>query len=187
MTRTPKHDQIQADQIGTNSMSAGYDEQRDITIESVDTRPSAVNRTVDEVTTTSRVAADALVAALVGIALVTVGLIAVVRAGLTPPLQEPVVSVVGFGHTALLAVLEIAIGIALLSSGAARSRGAEVFSGAMLFVGGVVGAVQTDSFTRNFALESTWAGLLAFAGAIVVLAALLLPRVTRQSTRVDRA
>jgi hypothetical protein len=147
--------------------------------------PGVVNRTFDQVTTTSKVAADALFAALIGIGLVTIGLIAVVRAGLSVPLREPTVSVVGFGHTALLGVLEILIGVALLSSGAARSRGGEVFAGAVLFVGGIVGAVQTKSFTRNFALESTWAGLLAFAGAVVVLAALLLPRVTRQSTRVQ--
>jgi hypothetical protein len=92
------------------------------------------------------------------------------------------VQVVGFSHTTTLGLIEIAIGLALLLSAATRSRSGEVFFGAVLGIAGFVGAVQTSSFKRTLALESSMAWLAVFAGVVVVLAAMMLPRYARQST-----
>lgn len=129
---------------------------------------------------------DAVVAAVVGLVLLITGLIVVVRAGLDGPLSQPVVSVLGFAHTATLGVVEVLAGVCLLASGAARSRGAAMFFGLAVAVAGFVGAVQTSSFSTSLALESAWAWWCVVAGAIVVLAALLLPRFARSSTVVER-
>ncbi len=55
----------------------------------------------------------------------------------------------------------------------------------MLGVGGVVGAVQTDSFRRSLALESGFAWLVVISAAVIVLVSLLMPRMARTSTRVE--
>jgi len=130
-----------------------------------------------------RYAFDSFVVGVIGLALTIVGLIAMARAGLDGPMNQPVVSVIGFNHTATLGVLEAAIGICLLISAAATSRSAATFFGIVLGIGGVVGAVQTDSFKGNLALESGLAWLAVIAAIIVVVVSLVMPR---KVTRVDR-
>lgn len=134
----------------------------------------------------SRFEPDAIVAALVGLALLLLGLIAITRAGFDGEMSDPVVEVLGFTHTTTLGLIEIAIGVCLLIAGATRSRSGALFFGAILGVAGFVGAVQTESFDTSLALESSMAWLAALAGLIVVLAALMLPRFARQSTVIEQ-
>lgn len=133
----------------------------------------------------SRYAPDAIIAALAGLVLLVVGLIAIVRGGFDGPMSTPVVSVLGFTHTTTLGLIEIAIGLCLLLSGAARSRTGEVFFGAVLGIGAFVGAVQTDSFKKSLALESGMAWLAVCGAVVVVLSAMLMPRFARQSTTIS--
>ena len=139
-----------------------------------------------EVSTTygSRFAPDSVVAALVGLGLLLSGLIVIIRAGFDGPMAEPVIDFLGFNHTATLGLIEIAIGLCLLISGASRSRSGGIFFGAVLAVAGFVGAVQTSSFEKSLALESSMAWLAVLAGAIVVLAALMMPRFAKDSTTI---
>ncbi|MEY2444674.1 MAG: hypothetical protein QOE00_1254 [Ilumatobacteraceae bacterium] len=132
----------------------------------------------------ARFAPDAVIASLVGLVLLVIGLIAMVRGGFDGPMSIPVVSVLGFTHTTTLGVIEAAIGLCLLLSGAARSRTGELFFGAVLGIGAFVGAVQTASFKKSLALESALAWLFVFAAIIVVLSAMLMPRFARNSTTI---
>ena len=132
----------------------------------------------------SRFAPDAVIAAVVGLVILVVGLIAIIRGGFDGPMSDPIVQVVGFTHTTTLGLIEIAIGLALLLSGATRSRSGEIFFGAVLGIGGFVGAVQAESFDTSLALESSMAWLAVVAAVIVVLAALMLPRYARHSTTI---
>ncbi|HYN32714.1 MAG TPA: hypothetical protein VES40_08820 [Ilumatobacteraceae bacterium] len=135
------------------------------------------------VTSIRRFAPDALIAALVGLVLTVVGLIAIVRAGIDEPVEQPVVEVLGFAHTAWLGMIELVIGLGLLLSGAAQSRSGAIFFGSVLGIGGFVGAVQEESFAESLALESSFAWLCVVAGVIVVVAALIVPRtVSRRDT-----
>jgi len=131
-------------------------------------------------------APDSIISSLVGLVMLVVGLIAIVRGGFDGPMSTPVVQVMGFTHTTTLGLLEIFAGLALLLSGATRSRPAEMFFGTVIGVAAFVGAVQTDSFRHSLALESSMAWLVVIAAAAVVLAALLMPRFARQSTTVER-
>jgi hypothetical protein len=133
----------------------------------------------------SAYAPDAIVTAIVGLVLLITGLIAVARAGINSPLSDPVVSVLGFTHTATLGLVEAGLGLCLLASGAARSRSAALFFGLVLGVAGFVGAVQTSSFRTSLALESAMAWLCVAAAAVVILATLLLPRFVRRTTVVE--
>jgi asparagine N-glycosylation enzyme membrane subunit Stt3 len=127
-------------------------------------------------------APDAIVAALVGLFVLLVGLLAVTRGGFDGPMDTPVVSVLGFTHTTALGLIEIVIGGSLLLSGATRSRSAAQFFGSVLGIAAFVGAVQTESFRNNLALESGLAWLMVIGGLMVVLSALLLPRYVQRST-----
>jgi hypothetical protein len=143
----------------------------------------AFERQVRTMSGSSRYAPDAVIAALVGLVLLVIGLIAIVRGGFSGPMSDPVVNVLGFTHTTTLGLIEIGLGVCLLVSGTTRSRAGAMFFGGVLGVAGFVGAVQTKSFHTALALESSMTWLAVVAGVVVVLAALLLPRfATRSST-----
>ncbi len=133
----------------------------------------------------SRFAPDAIVAAIAGLVILVVGLIAIVRGGFDGEMSDPVVEVLGFAHTTVLGLIEIAIGGALLISGATRSRSGEIFFGSVLGIAGFVGAVQSESFVESLALESSMAWLAVLTAVVVVLCALLLPRYARSSTTIE--
>jgi hypothetical protein len=99
-----------------------------------------------------------------------------------------VVEVLGFTHTAILGLIEIGFGICLLLSAVTLSRAGATFFGALLGIGAFVGAVQTDSFRRTLALESSFAWLLVVAAIVIILVSALVPRllVARTTTYVER-
>jgi hypothetical protein len=129
-----------------------------------------------------RFAPDAVIAALVGLVLLVIGLLAVVRGGFDGPMEDPVVEVLGFTHTTTLGLIEIVLGTCLLISGASSWRGGALFFGSVLAIGGFVGAVQTESFVTDLALESSFAWLATIAGVVVALSALLMPRYLTRSS-----
>jgi hypothetical protein len=132
--------------------------------------------------TTTRFAPDSLIAAGAGVVLLLFGLVAIARGGFDGPMSDPIVKVLGFGHTTSLGLIEIGFGLALLIAGVTTSRGAAIFFGATLAIAAFVGAVQTDSFDERLGLESSFAWLMVALGSLVVLAGLLLPRIERSST-----
>lgn len=137
------------------------------------------------VSTGRRYAFDAVIVGIVGIVLVLIGLIAVIRAGVDGPMDQPIVEVLGFTHTATLGIIEAALGLMLLLCAATASRGGSVFFGLVLGIGGFIGAVQTSSFRKTLALESGHAWLMVVLGVIVVLVSLLMPRMVTRTDRVE--
>ena len=139
--------------------------------------PSSVaSRDVVRTTSSRKFAVDSMIAALVGTFLLVIGMLAMLRAGLGGTLRLPVVEVLGFTHTAVLGIAETAIGLMLLIAGASQSRSGALFLGVVLAIAGFIGAVQIDSFKKYWALEKSFAWLVAIAGLAVALAALLVPR-----------
>jgi hypothetical protein len=132
-----------------------------------------------------RFAFDSVIVGIVGLAATILGLIAVTRAGVDSPINDPVVKVLGFTHTATLGFIEAGIGVCLLICAAATARAAAVFFGLVLGVGAVVGAVQTDSFRKSLALQSGLAWVAVVAAVVVVLVSLLVPRMATRTTRVE--
>ncbi len=128
---------------------------------------------------------DAIIAGLVGLALLLMGLIVVTRGGFDGEMSDPVFEVLGFTHTTTLGLIEVGLGLCLLIAGATRSRSGAAFFGAVLGIAGFVGAVQNDSFNDSLALESSMGWLAVVAGVVVVLTALMLPRFGRRSTVIE--
>ena len=129
-----------------------------------------------------RYAVDSVIVGVVGLALTIIGLLAITRAGVHGPMDDPVVKVIGFTHTATLGLIEAGIGVVLLICAASTSRAASIFFGLVLGVGALIGALQTDSFDRSLALESGFAWLAVIAAIVVVMASFLVPRVVTRST-----
>ena len=133
---------------------------------------------------TRRFAPDAVIAALVGLVLLVVGLLAIVRGGFDGPMETPVVEVLGFTHTTTLGLIEAFVGVCLLIAGVTSSRAGALFFGSVLGIAAFVGAVQTESFVEPLALESGHAWLMVVAALAVVVSALLMPRFVTRSTTV---
>jgi len=152
--------------------------------EVVDAGPAVVHRRV-ATSSGRRFAIDSVIVGIVGLALVIVGLIAVTRAGVDGSMQEPVVHVIGFTHTALLGLIEVGIGLCLLIAAAATSKSAAIFFGLVLGVAGIVGAVQSESFRNSLALQSGLAWIAVIAAVVVVLVSLVIPRLATQTTRIE--
>lgn len=131
------------------------------------------------------IALDSIVAGAAGVVILVVGLLAVVRAGVDGPMDQPVVEVAGFTHTATLGAIEVVLGLALLIAAASRSRAACAFWGVVLGIAGFVGGVQSESFTDSLAIESSMAWWLMATGIVVFAAAALLPRRTHTASTVD--
>ena len=146
-----------------------------------------VASTVARRTMTRHLYPDAIVAGAVGLVILVVGLLAMVRAGLGGDLREPVVQVLGFSHTAILAIIEVGLGAALLIAGATASRSGALFLGTAAAVAGFIGAVQTKSFVTSLALEASLAWWVCVAGVAVALMALVVPRWYTRSTQVRAA
>jgi len=145
---------------------------------------AAVRHDVHQVARSSqqRYAVDSIIVGVVGLALTVIGLLAITRAGVHGPMDEPVVKVIGFTHTAALGLIEAGMGLVLLICAASTSRAASIFFGLVLGIGSLVGALQTDSFDRSLALESGLAWLAVIAAIVVILASFLVPRVVTRST-----
>lgn len=183
LSEGPSHERTDTVVQTPTAVNAGRVESADSRVDVV----APVSRGQVRTASSSRFAPDAVVAALVGLVLLVVGLIAIVRGGFSGPMSEPVVKVLGFTHTTTLGLIDVGLGACLLIAGAARSRSGELFFAGVAGIAGFVGAVQTKSFKTSLALESSMAWLIVAAAVVVVLAALLLPRFAKYSTTIEQS
>jgi hypothetical protein len=189
----PVSDPVETEVTTVNAATSPHDTHLTEVVEAPVVEPATMVPTVvPMVTTTGTVrtsyarsfAPDAIASAVVGLFILLIGLLAITRGGFDGPMNTPVVRVLGFTHTTSLGLIEVVIGLCLLFSGATRSRSASLFFGSVLGIGAFVGAVQTDSFRKNLALESGFAWVMVLSAVVVVLAALLLPRYVQRSMTV---
>jgi hypothetical protein len=130
------------------------------------------------------VAPGQIVSAIVGVGFVAMGVVAVARAGLDTPLSEPVVNVLGYTHTAWLGLIEIGVGLLLMLAGLnSFARAASVVLGTMLVVAGVLIQAIPEDLPRELALDEDMGMPLVVVGAIVALAAMILPAWRTRSVR----
>ena len=118
-----------------------------------------------------------VVSAIVGAVLVAFGIFAVARAGLDGRLDDPRVEVLGLSHTALIGLIEIAVGAVLVLC--AFGYGTRVLSGLLglgLLVAGLVLLAEPGDLVADLNTESQLGWLGVITGGVLVLAALLAPR-----------
>jgi hypothetical protein len=113
----------------------------------------------------SRWGLGSAVVLLAGAALAVLGVVAAGRTGIDDTWYRPVAAVAGLRHTALLAGLEVGVGVLLVIAGLAGARGGAALvciTGAMA---AGVAAIEPELVADELALERWWAVALAAAGA----------------------
>lgn len=113
----------------------------------------------------SRWGLGSVVVLLAGAALAVLGVVAAARTGIDDTWYRPVAVVAGLRHTALLAGLEVGVGLLLVIAGLAGARGGAALvciTGAMA---AGVAAIEPELVADELALERWWAIALAAAGA----------------------
>jgi hypothetical protein len=126
-----------------------------------------------------------VLAVLLSIVLGVVGAVALARAGLDGPLDEPVVEVAGFTHTALLGLVELGMALVLLIAGLSRDRGAILFVSILFGVASLVAAIEPTVGGGALAVERAWAWLMVVSFGLVALVAAVVPAIWRSSDRVE--
>lgn len=117
-----------------------------------------------------------LVSFVAGAALVVIGVIAVLRAGVDGSLSRPTVDVLTYDHTAWLGIAEIGLGLLLMLAGSgAWGRPLSVLLGAATVIAGVLVNAEIDEMPEELGLEKNYGWALIALGAIVTLAAMALP------------
>jgi hypothetical protein len=138
-----------------------------------------------EVVRTRAFSVGQLLSMLVGAALIVLGVFALIATGLDTPLDQPVESVMGYDHTPMLGILEVAAG-ALLVVFSLRPGGRWLVAivGLALVLGGLLILGELDWTVENLAAEQGYAWIPIGAGLIAILAAVLTPRRHQRMTGV---
>jgi len=127
-----------------------------------------------------------LLAGVAGVGLLVLGLVAVLRGGLGGAIDDPVVEVLGFTHTPLLGLVEIGMGLLLIAGAASASRGLLSLLGVVAVVGGAVAVSEPAQLQARLAVERSFGWIWVIGGAVITLAAWLLPVYDRQTRREHR-
>lgn len=136
--------------------------------------------TVQTVRTTTVVPA-AIIAGIIGVALLVLGGITAARAGLDGALDEPIVTVAGYTATALLGLIELGFGLFLVIAALSRMQSTILFFGIAGFVAALVAVFQPTVGGGALAIERGLALWFTVAMIAVVVSALL-PTVRRRSS-----
>ena len=158
-----------------------------VVAEPVATMPAPVSQAASVQTVRSMtVDPSAIIAGIVGVALLVLGGITAARAGFDGPFDESDVMVAGYSATALLGLIEIGFGLFLVLAAVSRSQGAILFVGIIGLVASLVAVFEPPARDGALALERGLAVWFAIAMAIVVISALI-PSIRRRSSvrRVD--
>jgi lysylphosphatidylglycerol synthetase-like protein (DUF2156 family) len=119
-----------------------------------------------------------VLAVAAGVALVLVGIVALVRTGIDSTWYDPVVTVVGVDHTAALGAVEVGVGALLVLAGLAHARAVAALVALVAGVAAAVVAIEPDTIDRDVALDRGFATALAVAGVTLALALVMAPRRT---------
>ncbi len=124
---------------------------------------------------------------LAGAAALAFGIVAVARTGLDGSLSQPVDSVLGWNHTALLGLFEIGAGVLMVLGGLRAGgrwlgglAGLAVIAGGILILGRLQWTIDRLGAERDFGWVAIVVGAVAVVGAAI-------PRIRRRAATVIRS
>ncbi|MCW2974402.1 MAG: hypothetical protein JWN72_2675 [Thermoleophilia bacterium] len=125
------------------------------------------------------------IALVVGILYLVIGGIALARTGFSFDALDKA-DVAGLGHTVWMGLATLVYGLMVLGAGAlpGADRGGLVFAGILGIAGGIVIAVQWESFERVLGVDQTNGVIYALTGAVLLVTAMVAP-VYRSRGRAD--
>lgn len=119
-----------------------------------------------------------LVALVFGILYLILGVAVLAKAGINANgFTSTHVDVLGFGHTPMMGVIELAFGLLLIMAGAVpgAGRGLMAFLGALALGFGVVVLVQQAAMFDSFGVRDANGWLYTFSGIVTLVAAVAAP------------
>jgi hypothetical protein len=118
--------------------------------------------------------------------LLLMGAITLARAGLDGDMAVPVVSVLGFTHTAWLGFLELAFGLLLLLGGLSPAvRDLGLAMGIVTLLAGILIVIEPSAPPAELAIERSYGWLLIVLGAVAAVGGLLPGGRVRRWRRAD--
>lgn len=115
-----------------------------------------------------------IMSAIGGLLFIAFGIFAVARAGLSGPLSDPAVDVLGLQHTAAIGLIEVGVGtVLLLCATSPATRILSSLIGIALIVAGLVLLAGYDGLLSELNTESSF-GWLPLGAGIVLFAATLI-------------
>jgi hypothetical protein len=119
-----------------------------------------------------------IVALVIGAVLTVLGGVALARTGLNiGDLDGARTQVMGLEHTALLALIELIVGVVLIAAGAVPGapRGAMSFVGAVLLLFGLIVAIEPSGTHRAFGTTTGHGWFWAILGVVLLGTAMVAP------------
>lgn len=127
----------------------------------------------DTQTVSRRFPASSLVGAIIGAALLVIGIVVLLRGDVTGSWTDPLVSILGLDHTPLLGLAEVATGALLLIAALTGSRPLLVFFSAAMMIFGVVVLVQHESLVDDLGVQSAHGYWALGLGALLLVVTLM--------------
>jgi uncharacterized membrane protein HdeD (DUF308 family) len=112
---------------------------------------------------------------LAGLGLLLLGVLVLIDTGFSGFPSTPVTEVAGFTQTPLLGVIDVGFGLFLLAAAADWTRGISIFTGALMLAGGIVELSADDRLATSLRADHGYGWMAVVVGAIVLVAALVLP------------
>lgn len=142
-------------------------------------------RRVDPVVEERKWNLASILAVAAGGALAVVGIIALMRTGVNETWFRPRTEVLDANHTPLLGAIEVGAGVLLVLLGIAGSRFLVAVAGIAGALLATAAAVEPEELSRELAMESWWAWVLAGVGVLLALVALYEPRPVHHDAVID--
>ena len=118
--------------------------------------------------------------------LILMGALALIRAGVSGDLSVPVVSVLGYTHTAWLGIAELAVGALLLMAGmSSTTRDLATALGVLVVVAAIVVRADVTALPRELAIERAYGWFLLVIGIVATVGGLLPAGWARRMRRRD--
>jgi hypothetical protein len=146
--------------------------------------PPVAHETV-QVRSSLTVSPAAIVACVAAIGLLLFGAINVARAGLDGPWRDPIVQVSGYEGTAVLGLIVLGAGIALLGAAFSRDRGAILFVSIVIGIAGTTLAIEPTVGGDVVAAEGNFGVAVLIVAVVVATVATVAPSVRRTTDRIE--
>lgn len=147
---------------------------------------SPVHETV-QVRSAMTISPAAIVGGIGSIVLLLFGAINLARGGVDGPMRDPVVQVAGYQGTAVLGLIVLGAGLALLAASFSRDRGAILFVSIVLGVAAATVAIEPTVGGDLVSVERDFGIAVLIVTVFVAFVAVVAPSVRRTSNRLERA
>lgn len=151
------------------------------TVSETDTGHDRYDRQVER-----RWALDAsdVISLLAGLLFGVIGLLALVDLGFGDFPSDATTEVLGLTQTQLWGIASIVLGLLLIAGSGSIGRSATIFAGALTLVVGIVVVAAWDRLDPMIATDQAYGWLAILVGAVVLLAAIVIPSTASRHDRV---